>query len=141
MSVNSGNYPELNNALNALRLEVAPSIANHIREKVEEALFGDNPIQRNAIWDVVQERRRQEQKWGEQNHDPIIWTAVLTEEVGEFSESALHHRFGGKHGSYQRLREEATHCAAVGLSILECLERNKEDYESATDAFGVPYNK
>lgn len=34
---------------------------------------------------VRQERTRQDNKWGEQNHNPAIWLAILVEEVGELS--------------------------------------------------------
>jgi hypothetical protein len=34
--------------------------------------------------DVGEERMRQQRKWGDQHHDdPIIWLAILAEEVGE----------------------------------------------------------
>lgn len=74
-----------------------------------------------ALDDVLAERARQDAKWGEQNHDPFTYLAVLTEEVGELAQAALHTRFGGPaaHG----LRDEAVHTAAVALALLECLDR------------------
>lgn len=75
----------------------------------------------DLINEVLAERERQTEKWGEQNHDPITWSAILTEECGEFAEAALHDRFGGPAAS--GLRTEAIHCAAVALQILECLGR------------------
>ena len=72
--------------------------------------------QRLAVADVLAERERQDQKWVAQNHLPIVWSAILTEECGEFAECALHYRFGGhKAGS---LRKEAVQCAAVALAII-----------------------
>ena len=38
-----------------------------------------------AVLDVVAERDRQDAKWGEQNHNPPVWLAILTEEVGELA--------------------------------------------------------
>lgn len=32
---------------------------------------------------VMAERRRQDEKWGKQHHDPTVWMAILMEEVGE----------------------------------------------------------
>jgi NTP pyrophosphatase (non-canonical NTP hydrolase) len=32
---------------------------------------------------VAAERARQDAKWGEQNHHPAIWMAILLEEIGE----------------------------------------------------------
>jgi len=75
-----------------------------------------------ALQDILAERARQDEKWGEQNHDPFTYLAVLTEEVGELAQAALHTRFGGPNAS--GLREEAVHVAAVALAIVECLDRN-----------------
>jgi NTP pyrophosphatase (non-canonical NTP hydrolase) len=75
-----------------------------------------------ATLDVLRERARQDGKWGEQNHDPILWSAILTEEVGEYTQAALHHRFGGHKAV--KLRDEAVQVAAVALAIIECIDRN-----------------
>lgn len=72
---------------------------------------------------ILQERNRQDQKWGVQNHDPIVWSAILSEECGEFAEAALHHRFGGP--SANSLAIEAVQIAAVALAILESLSRSE----------------
>jgi NTP pyrophosphatase (non-canonical NTP hydrolase) len=76
-----------------------------------------------ALQDVIAERKRQDEKWGEQNHDPITYLAVLVEEVGEFAQAALHRQFGGPKAD--GLREEALHMAAVALAIVECLDRDE----------------
>lgn len=78
-----------------------------------------------SLYSVLAERTRQDAKWGEQNHDPFIWLAILSEEVGETSQAALHMRFGGPEGSVERLREEAVQTAAVALAIVECIDRKK----------------
>lgn len=82
-----------------------------------------NVIQMNAVREILEERARQDQKWGEQNHDPFLWNTVLTEEVGEFSQAALHLRFGGHKGG--NVRSEIIQVAAVALAIVECLDRGK----------------
>ncbi len=38
---------------------------------------------------VLDERNRQDQLWGEQNHDPFTYLAILGEEVGEANKAAL----------------------------------------------------
>lgn len=78
-------------------------------------------IQQQALADIIGERARQDKKWGEQNLDPITYLAVLTEEVGELAEAALHSRFGGV--AAWSLRTEAVHTAAVALAIVECIDR------------------
>lgn len=88
----------------------------------QQANGSEESHQARAVGAVLEERRRQNTKWGEQNHDPITWSAILTEECGEFAEAALHHRFGGP--AADGLRNEAVQCAAVALQIVECIDRN-----------------
>lgn len=78
---------------------------------------------KQAFTDVAAERKRQDDKWGEQNLDPFTYLAVLAEEVGELSQAALHTKFGGKAAA--GLYTEAVHVAAVALAIVECLRRSK----------------
>lgn len=81
-------------------------------------------IQADAVVSVLEERKRQTAKWGEQNHDPITWSAILGEECGEFAEAALHTKFGGPKAA--GLRMEAVQCAAVALQIVEFLDKQEE---------------
>ena len=94
----------------------------------------DTPDKNTIVWDeshnlainaVEQERVRQEQKWGEQNHNPDLYLVVLMEEIGEFAQASLQTRFGGSHGGQENMRIEAVHVAAVALAIVECLYRDK----------------
>jgi len=77
----------------------------------------------NALESVLEERKRQDAKWGEQNNDPFCYITVLGEEFGELCQAALHTRFGGP--AAEKLREEAIHTAAVALALIECLDRGK----------------
>lgn len=91
-------------------------------------------LQSRALIDIIEERIRQDQKWGEQNHNPYTYLAILIEEVGEFSQAALQTQFGGKHGGFDHLREEAVQTAAVALAIVECLDRGKWRWAAAEAA-------
>lgn len=85
--------------------------------------------------EIREERRRQDAKWGEQNHSPIEWSAILTEEVGEVAKEALELHFAqlqnaGKSEDWyaEKLaayRKEVIQVAAVALAMAESLERNK----------------
>lgn len=75
-----------------------------------------------ALRDVSRERDSQDAKWGEQNHDPFCYLAILGEEVGEANEAALDLRFAD--GTRQHLREELIQVAAVAVAMVECLDRN-----------------
>lgn len=78
-----------------------------------------------SLLDVIEERIRQDKKWGEQNHNPYIYLAILVEEVGELAQAVLQTQFGGDKGGWDNVRKEAIHTAAVSLALLECLDREK----------------
>jgi NTP pyrophosphatase (non-canonical NTP hydrolase) len=74
-----------------------------------------------AVW---QERKRQDEKWGEQNHSPEWYYLILAEEVGEVAQAILQTRFGGEHGGWKNVAKELVQVAAVAVAMLECLDRN-----------------
>lgn len=76
-----------------------------------------------VVRDVLDERDRQDEKWGEQNHDDYRWLAILSEEIGEVAQAALETEFGGKAAG--RVREELVQAVAVGLAWLECIDRRE----------------
>lgn len=78
-----------------------------------------------AMRNIMDERNRQDKKWGEQNHDPYTYLAILLEEVGEYAQACLQTQFGGDKGGFFKMRDEAVHVAAVALAIIECLDRDK----------------
>lgn len=82
----------------------------------------DSPQARRAVCEVLNERIRQDKKWGQQNHEPFTWIAVLAEEVGEASQAALHREFGGP--EHDSLMKELIQVAAVALAMVECGYRN-----------------
>jgi len=63
---------------------------------------------------ILAERRRQDEKWGEQNHDDLRWLAILTEEVGELAKCIVE----GKGGV-----AELVHVAAVSAAWIEAVGR------------------
>ena len=74
---------------------------------------------------VLKERQRQDDKWGEQNHNPYIYISILLEELGELAQAVLQTQFGGNKGGFDNIRTEAIHTCAVALALLECLDREK----------------
>lgn len=79
--------------------------------------------QKKAITAILQERNRQQAKWGEQNHDMPTWLAILHEETGELAKATLHLKFGGPQAL--GVFEEAVQVAAISLQIIEFLYRAK----------------
>jgi NTP pyrophosphatase (non-canonical NTP hydrolase) len=88
------------------------------------SLVGLTSVQGNAMLALFHERKRQDEKWGEQNHSPEWWLAILGEEYGELAQAILETKFGGKRGGIENIREEAVQCAAVALALIECIDRN-----------------
>jgi len=74
--------------------------------------------------DIVAELQRQDAKWGEQNHAPSVWLAVISEELGEASEAFLQWNFGGlSKEQFAHFRDELVHVAAVSIAAIESLDR------------------
>lgn len=84
----------------------------------------------NIFQEIKQERERQDEKWGQQNHLPIEWCAILGEEVGEVNKAALESHWRYKANDfYQSYRKELIQTAAVCVAMIESLERNQfEEY-------------
>lgn len=79
----------------------------------------DEMSQVEVLNEVASERARQDARWGEQNHEDLVWGAILGEEVGEVSQAMLEDRFG-RGGN---LREELLQVAAVAVAWVECIDR------------------
>ena len=75
-----------------------------------------------VINEVVEERKKQDAKWGEQNHSPANWLMILTEEVGEVSKAAVEAHFGN--ATLEEYRNELIQVAAVAIAMIECHDRN-----------------
>ena len=72
--------------------------------------------QRKAILAVLRERNKQDEKWGEQNHDSGKWLAILIEEIGELAQEMLEE-------NPLNATAELTQVVAVALAWLECRNR------------------
>ena len=84
-------------------------------------LFQKGEMMNPTIYsDINQERKRQDTKWGEQNHNPYKWLAILHEETGEAAKALLE-------GSLLNYRDEMIQVAAVAIAAIECLDRGKWD--------------
>lgn len=76
-------------------------------------------IQGEIVGDVLDERDRQDAKWGTEfpDRDWDRWVTILTEEVGEFAEAVLEMPY--VENGEERVREELIQVAAVAMSALE----------------------
>ena len=80
----------------------------------------------NIFKEIEKERFKQDQKWGEQNHCPVEWCAILSEEVGEVNKAALEDYFSHGKIDLENYREELIQVAAVAVAMIQCLDRNVE---------------
>lgn len=74
-----------------------------------------------VLAEVTRERTRQIQLWGAQSHEPAMWLAILTEEVGEVAKEVAEGRV--KPFSDEKCRTELIHVAAVAAAAIEYLDR------------------
>lgn len=91
--------------------------------------MGDKPGQpvrtvetRDPLQDILEERARQDEKWGERDHGDLRWLGILMEEVGELSRCIIEGKITPR--SKQK-KHELVQVAAVALAWLECNERRK----------------
>ena len=68
---------------------------------------------------ILKERQRQDEKWGEQNHDVYKWLAILGEEVGEVNKAVLE-------DNYSEILDELIQIGAVTVAMIESLERKRK---------------
>ena len=73
----------------------------------------------DPLQDIMKERARQDEIWGEQNHNDYYWLGILVEEVGETSKALIEDKA-------QQMKKELTEVAAVALAWLECINRRDE---------------
>jgi NTP pyrophosphatase (non-canonical NTP hydrolase) len=82
---------------------------------------------RNFIYgNIESERFRQDKKWGDQSGNAnVVWSTVLTEEVGEAAKAVLELDFGHG-GTWEELREELIQSAAVCVAWIEAIDKREK---------------
>lgn len=75
---------------------------------------------RDPLIDIMEERYRQDNKWGEQNHGDLYWLGILMEEVGEVAKAIIE---GDQQGE---TKVELIQVTAVALAWLECISRREQ---------------
>ena len=74
---------------------------------------------------VSLERSRQDRKWGEQNHNPFVWLAILGEEFGELQKAILEYNFADYYKEpTKEIETELIQVTAVAKAMWECGKRN-----------------
>lgn len=90
-----------------------------------------NDVKLRVLSLILDERTRQDAKWGAQNHSPALWATLLGEEYGEFceavNETVFEHGIHRERGGHENMLRELTHVAAVAVQAMECLLRQKSE--------------
>lgn len=94
-------------------------------QNTTNAVFAIPESTEEAIQCVVNERQAQDAKWGQQDHSPVEWISVLTEEVGEAAEHANLCNWHPTTAMFANLRDELVQVAAVAIAAIESLDRNE----------------
>lgn len=72
---------------------------------------------------IQDERKRQDEKWGEQNHHPLMWFSIMGEEYGEMCKAFNEYTFDSDCNHLEDMQREAIQVAAVCVAMLECIDR------------------
>ena len=80
----------------------------------------------DVFQDIWLERQRQDNLWGEQDHDDGVWSLILSEEVGEAAQQALRLLFSSSRSvATDELRKELIQVAAVAVAWAEAIDRRR----------------
>jgi hypothetical protein len=97
-----------------------------------------------VLQSVLNERKRQDSKWGVQDHSLDRWVTILGEEFGELCEAVLETGFSFSSKSSEEMlrniKSEAIQVAAVAVAMLECIGRSsdKKPMYNGTELVFIP---
>ena len=91
--------------------------------------------------EVLDERREQHEKWGQQDHADGEWAIILGEEVGEVMAEVVEISFHGKRAG--NLVRELRQVVAVAVAWMEAIDRrseatNRNLLDEVEAVYGVP---
>jgi hypothetical protein len=77
---------------------------------------------------ITKERKFQDEKWGEQDHHPLLWFSIIGEEYGEMLKAYNDYSLSpDRNFAYiNTMKREAVQVAASCVAMLECLDRVAE---------------
>jgi len=80
----------------------------------------------NILNEIRKERKRQDEKWGEQNHHPLLWFSIIGEEFGEMCHAFNEYTFHDDPNYLDETFKEAIQIAACCVAMIECIDRQAE---------------
>lgn len=83
-------------------------------------------VQKKIIEKVLEERKRQDEKWGVQDHCTPVWATIIGEEYGEMCQAINEFGFNPTRKTEEAIYTEAIQTIASCMAMLECLERKRK---------------
>lgn len=111
--------------MNALKGDILIDVTPEMEDTVEELPGAYTVEQEKIINKVLEERKRQDTKWGEQNHAAPIWGTIIGEEYGEMCQAINEFLFNPTPDTGEQICVEAIHTMASCMAMLECIERQR----------------
>lgn len=82
--------------------------------------------QADVVEDVIMERVRQDSLFGQQNHHPAYWLALLGKQQGQLGEAVVDREWAAdKVKAMDKIRHEAVQMIAVGVAMVEAIDRGE----------------
>ena len=79
-----------------------------------------------AVEDALSERDRQDKMFGQQDHHPAYWLAILGKQVGQLGEAVVNREWAADpKRARDEMRAEAVQVVAVGLALIEAINRGE----------------
>ena len=85
--------------------------------------------------DIDSERERQVALFGEQNHHPAYWLAIMGKQVGQLGDAIVQREWAAEHlkkRMLEKVRNEAIQIAAVATALVEAIDRGEVPHDLAT---------
>lgn len=76
--------------------------------------------------EIAKERTRQDEKWGEQDHHPLMWFSIIGEEYGKMLRAFNKYSCEEDPNYYDEMQSKAINAAASCVAMLECIDRMAE---------------
>lgn len=81
--------------------------------------------QKKIIEKVLDERKRQDEKWGVQDNTAPEWATIIGEEYGEMCKAINEFGFNPTRKTEDEIYTEAIQTMASCMAMLECIERSR----------------
>lgn len=72
--------------------------------------------------EIRDEMQRRRAAFGEENHKPVMWAAILQEATGRLATQAILTEYKDKDASQPKMRHAVIQCSAIMILLLKCID-------------------